>query len=328
MSPEPEQTETAWCAGFTLSGRRELVPAELTELSALAARLGRQARLTAALGPGIFLLLLALAGIYALTGKVPNWLVVLLALGLPFAPLGFFLARDAFLRARALREDVREGSVRQFTGTVDPAAGPDETRDRLVRRRLLTPDPRIRQGLELLPHSQLIWTVNGRRTYGWIAARSNVVAQVPEYAAMAAQWVEPARHPGSEGMHINFRDLSAAERAELQRHWKKLLFRPLGSALLLTIWAATALSMGISQGSGFGTMMVGAIAVWSWLGVFRMLKIAGTVRRDAAAGRVVIVRRAQAPGQELSPAEEYLPQSGIPWSAGERPAPWRIRVGK
>lgn len=320
--------ETAWCAGFSLTGRRELAPAEIADLDALAKRLGGQVWVSALLGPGVFLLLSFAAGIFAVRGGVPNWLVALLLFALLFAPLGFILARDSFLRSRSLRQDIAGGSVQQFTGAVDPSAGSDEIRERLVRRHMLTPDPRITQGLELLPASQLIWTVNGRRTQGWISAKSSVVARVPEYAAMAAQWVEPAQHPGGEGMHINFRDLSSAEREELQRHWKKLLLRPLGSALILSVWVGVALAMGIGQGSSFGTAMVGAFAVWSWFGVYRMLKIARTVRRDAAAGRVVIVRRALAPGQELSPAEEYLPQSGIPWSAGERPAPWRMRVGR
>lgn len=319
---------TAWCAGFSQSGRRELTPPEVAELTSLAVRLRGQAWVSALLGPGVFLLLLLAAGITALRGDFSSWMVVILLFSLLFAPLGFMLARDWFFRSRALHEDVAAGHVRQYLGAVDPASGPEETRDLLVRRRLLTPDPRITQGLELLPASNLVWTVNGRRTGGLITAKANVVAQVPEYAAMAAQWVEPAKQPGSEGVHINFRDLSAAERQELQRHWKKLLLRPLASALLLTIWAAFALVMGTWKDSTFSLTMVGAFAVWSWVSVYRILNLAGKVRRDATAGRVVIVRRALAPGQELSPAEEYLPQSGIPWSAGARPAPWRMRLGK
>lgn len=328
MSSEPDLMETAWCAGFSQSGRRELTPAEVADLTGLAGRLTGQAGTAALAGPGIFVALLATAGVFALKGGIPLWLNVLLLFSLLFAPLGFILARDWFLRAKALREDATGGWVRQFTGPVDPASGPEETREMLVRRRLLTPDPRITQGLELLPASHLVWTVNGRRTSGIITAKPNVVAQVPEYAAMAAQWVEPAKQPGSEGMHINFRDLSTAERQELQRHWKKLLLRPLISALLLTVWAGVALIMNSGRDAGFGMALVGGFAVWSWIGVYRILDLAGKVRRDAAAGRVVIVRRAQAPGQELSPAEEYLPQSGIPWSASERPAQWRMRLGK
>lgn len=328
MSSEPDATETAWCAGFAQSGRRELTPAELTELRGLAGQLTGQAWAAAVVGPGVFLALLLAMGISALLGGVPGWLVALLLCSLLFAPLGFMLSRDWFFRAAALRLDAEAGWALQFTGPVDVASGPDETREMLVRRRLLTLNPQITQGLELLPASQLVWTVNGRRTGGLIRAKSNVVAQVPEYAAMAAQWVEPAKQPGSEGMHINFRDLSTAERQELQRHWKKLLMRPLASALLLTVWAGVAMIMGTWKDSSFGLALVGGFAVWSWIGVYRILTLAGKVRRDATAGRVVIVRRALAPGQELSPAEEYLPQSGIPWSAGERPAPWRMRLGK
>jgi len=320
--------ETAWCAGFSQSGRRELTPPEIAELNRLAERLHGQAWASALAGPGVFLGLLAAIGISALLGASTTVLIGFLLFSLLFAPLGFILSRDWFLRARTLRQDITTGWALQFIGIVDPASGPEETRDLLVRRGLLTPDPRITQGLELLPASNLVWTVNGRRTGGLLSAKSGVVAQVPEYAAMAAQWVEPAKQPGSEGVHINFRDLSTAERQELQRHWKKLLLRPLVSALLLTVWAGLALMMGTWKESNFGLTMVGAFAVWSWISVYRILDLAGKVRRDASAGRVVIVRRALSPGQELSPAEEYLPQSGIPWSAGARPAPWRMRLGK
>lgn len=328
MSSEPDLMETAWCAGFSQSGWRELTPAELADLNGLAVRLTGQAWTSVLAGPGVLLALLAAGGVFMFLGHVPNWLMVLLVFALLVAPVGVMVSRDWFLRAQGLRRDAADGWVRQFTGPVDPASGSEETRDLLVRRRLLTPDPRITQGLELLPASYVVWTVNGRRTHGLITAKPNVVAQVPEYAAMAAQWVEPAQQPGSEGMHVNFRDLSSAERLELERHWKKLLLRPLVSALLLTVWAGFAFSLGSWQDSSFGMALVGGFAVWSWFGVYRILTLAGKVRRDAAAGRVVIVRRTLVPGEELSPAEEYLPQSGIPWSAAERPAPWRMRLGK
>ncbi|MCC2672887.1 MAG: hypothetical protein K0Q72_5359 [Armatimonadetes bacterium] len=328
MAPDPDTKETAWCAGFPQSGQRQLEYPELQEVTRQATRFTRQAWGSLAAGPGLFALLLVALGISALSGRVPGWLSMLLVLDFLYTPLGVMLGRDWLLRAAALRKDAAEGWVRQYAGHLNPADPPDEIRARLLRRQFLDSDPRPQQWFEVLPHSCRVWTANGRRAATWISAPPNLVAVVPDYAATAAEWVEPATHAGGEGMHVNMRELSPTEIQELDRHRRRLVLRPLVPALLFTLWATMPLAMGTAGDYPFGLFVVGGFAVWSWLSFSRVVALAGRVKRDLEGGRVVIVRR-ETPGAEaLSAAEEFLPESGLPWSAGERPASWRMSAGR
>jgi len=243
-------------------------------------------------------------------------------------PLALMLTRDWLTRARALRQDAESGWLRQFTGQLAVGSA-DETRERLLRRRLLIPDPQRHQWFEVLPASQLVWTANGHRIPTWVRAIPNVLAAVPEFAATAAQWVTPVDQPGSEGIHLNFRDLTPTECGEVRRHSQKLLLRPLGGALLFTLWAAFPWFAGSLRGVPTAMFVFGGIAAWSWWNVIRVLGVVNRLKRDSEVGRVVIVRRSLDPeGQsgssaELAPPDEFLPESGIPWTVNEQPAPWR-----
>lgn len=324
----PDPRETAWCAGFPQSGRRELTPAEVAELQAMAGRFLAQGR--GGLAVVVALLVGALAaGIqYSATRNVSLAIGFALFLSVSVIPLALMLTRDWLTRANTLRRDAASGWLRQFTGQL-AAGSADETRERLLRRRLLLPDAHRHQWFEVLPHSSLVWTANGHRIPSWVRAIPNVVAGVPEFAAMAAEWVSPVDQPGSEGLHLNFRDLTPAECDEVRRHSHKLLLRPLGSALLFTIWALFPWLTGSFKEVPSAMFVFGAIAAWAWWNVVRVLGIASKLRRDAENGRVVIVRRAvESVGQPtgspiLAPPDEFLPESGMPWTMNEQAAPWR-----
>lgn len=265
---------------------------------------------------------------YASTRNLPFALGFGLFLSVSIVPLALMLTRDWFARAHALRQDAASGWLRQFTGQLASGAA-DETRERLLRRRLLLPDPQRHQWFEVLPQSSLVWTANGHRLPTWVRAMPSVLAGVPEFAATAAQWVSPVDQPGSEGIHLNFRDLSPAECDEVRKHSHKLLLRPLGGALLFTMWAMLPWLTGSFKEVPTAMFIFGGIAAWSWWNVVRVLGIVAKLRRDAEIARVVIVRRTvETEGQDsgspvLAPPDEFLPESGLPWTVNEQPAPWR-----
>lgn len=327
-SANTESRETAWCAGFPQSGRRDLTPAEIAELQAMAGRFLTQGR-------GALAVVLALLGWslvaglqYATTRNLPVALGFGLFLSVSIIPLASMLTRDWFARAHALRQDAASGWLRQFTGQLAAGAA-DETRERLLRRRLLFPDPQRPQWFEVLPRSSLVWTANGHRIPTWVRAIPSVLAAVPEYAATAAQWVSPVDQPGSEGIHLNFRDLSSAESDEVRRHSHKLLLRPMGGALLFSVWALFPWLSGSFKEVPAAMFFFGGVAAWSWWNVVRVLSVVAKLRRDAEVARVVIVRRSVEPAgedggaPELAPADEFLPESGLPWTVNAQPAPWR-----
>jgi hypothetical protein len=325
---QPGAQETAWCAGFQQSGVRELTPAELEELRALSARF--QARGRVALGGTVAVV--TVAALAAWLGGSLAWLVLALFIISLALPLGLMIAREGLVRARAFRQDA--GWLRQFSGCITPSLPEDELRDRLVRRRLLFGDARPGQWFEVLPHSHLMWTANGYRVPVWMRTPPNVLAEVPEYAATAAQWVEPADQPGSEGIHLNFRELTTAERNEVRKHARKLMLRSVGGALLMTFWTGAIWLTSDTGDRHFGKFLVGGFAAWSWWNVVRILSTVGKLTRDAEHGRVVIIRRALSESgdphrsPDLTPPDEFLPESGIPWTVAEKPASWRHSAAK
>lgn len=344
--PQTENEGTSlWVAGMRLVGERELTPDERMEI--------RNAAISfAALGCGaglvlpflFFLLLLAIALAGALDTPVSP-LTALGVLGLLTASTLLGYAMQRWVRwSRQLARDARSGRAELFEGEVDPRQLFDRTLRRLRRSGLLRQSGDQEQDgaaerLEVLPGSLLVWRVNGGRPRSWIQTQIRRVADVPPFAAVAAEWLDRLSPDDSHQIHVGQRELSTAERGELEGLARHLVFKPALVALGLLLWLGAVLGYASLHGAPApghppGTTL--ALCVLTGIALANVMRSAGMglqFRRDLALGRVIITRSAEfnaeetaPPAADLSPPEEFLPNSRVMWSRAGRPAVWRTTV--
>ncbi len=334
-----ENTTTEWCAGLPLIGQRPFEPEEQEYLQRLAQRL-RWYGLVALL---LYPLLIAVSGViaWATTSSAAQGLagmvlaaVVLLCF---YGPFLLIIVRDTMGRSKVLLEDLRCGYVKQFAGMMSPDVGTEATLIKLRQARIV---PRTGTGhwsLEMLPASRRVWRVQEQRVKPWIIANVVEVAQTPEMAAIAAQWLQPVTRKDDETLLGGRRALSQAERDELLRYARHAWTRPLPGAIGFTLWAGVRISSLLLHpllNTGinwiFFTLFVFFTLLMDVALVMQVL-LSRKLRQDAQAGHVIIVgveKNAQSvspetPANTVPMIREVLPHAKREWTQEGRPAVWR-----
>lgn len=323
-----------WSAGLPRAGGRPLHAPEVGELRELAGQFQRKGLSALAAIP---LLLAGLLGLAAALGwTTPGRLspvLILLTVGLPLLAL---VARDCLVLAGEIRRDIAAGSTSRFEGEVGRVIGYDGTLARLLRSGLLRKGSSETQWFEILPVSGLVWCANGIRPRRWIRAACAETAPLPSYAGVAAEWVETVDASREDAFHVGKRELSREELAELDRHVRRMLMKPLLSALLLNGWllaAVWALAAGRAHLDTGHTMFLFSVLVVVTaqvdLRLFHCLKLLHKLRRDGRLRLAVIVRspallRQDPSAPTLLPPDEFLAVSGVLWTRAGAPAPWRL----
>lgn len=327
---------TIWAAGLCRSGERALTPAEQSELRGRMSTFRRRGILAiAAIPVGLALLaaaipLLQRAGLEMVLPVVP-------VLAMALLPSMLLAARDCLRLARELNVDYRTAQVERYEGNVGSAPRADPTLQRLLRVGLFQNDSQITQWLEVLPASGLVWRANGQAPKRWLRAVRAETASIPEYAAIAAEWVEPVDHSRDDALHVGRRELSRAEQAELKSHLKRLTVRPAALAVVLTAWLgwmawAALAPRGVPMEDQPLPLIVALLLLTgqAYFNLARCVRLGKRFARDLRAGGVVIVRTPRThPGLveidgRLSPPDEFLLTSGILWNQAGTPAPWRM----
>jgi hypothetical protein len=180
---------------------------------------------------------------------------------------------------------------------------------------------------ERLPHSGVVWTINDKPTAITSTADSVPVANAPDTAQVAAQWLAPAMESSEKKYFANRRQITASESLELRRHqlhlawvrWRGLYAFDLFVALILTL-SASGTSLGRYDWYGVIALLVALLAFH--LQAAKDLWTALSLSSDIAQGRILIVKVER--DAATSPIYEVLPKSGMPWSVDGSPAPWRL----
>lgn len=324
------QDSSLWCFGLRNEGTRPLTQEERQALSSrvlFSAALGGAAlaALFLALAAPLVLLLVAPAPLYTEHGTlaVILWAVVI--------SLAAAWAKTRILRTAQLNKDAAAGMVLVFQGPLADMPE-DRTYRALLRQALLILAANAVQTIEVLPHSNAIWRINGKPPRGWLEAPVVQVAQVPAFAALAAEWVQAGEIDLGRPALSGRRDLTAAEVQEIRRRADAMIHKRLGPAVLFT---ATALAVlwtyngRIPASVSLPFAWIAAIASFSILVLALAAATAIQYRRDAALGRVLIVRfvistdAAEGAKEELTPPMEVLPFSRAPWTEDGLPARWR-----
>jgi hypothetical protein len=328
--------------GFVFAGRRELSAAERRIVRWRARQLRGVVLFCGLLFPIVLFAALAF-GVFIEETQGLNRLGILLVTLVLFAVLvALVIVAYVFLgESRAVGRDARHGFVERYSGVLVPDDENCRPFAELLRSGLLKSGLSQVQWFEILPRSGFLWQANGVRPRRWtpITAPSSVdVAEAPEYAALAAEWVERLAEEG-EAIYVGKRELTREEIRELKRHVRHLVIEPLRIALPVTLWFVTVLVLCVRSGSyptGWNLVMFIVLGVLTLVSDFLLvdrLREVRPYRADIRLGRVNIIRyplteEDSGPGRpELSPPVEALPFSGATWTIEGQPAFWRSVPG-
>ena len=317
---------TTWSDGLRMTGERDLSPAERADLRRTALRfraLGCVGGLTV---PLLFIGFLVGLSLFSDPSATPGPAFVLASVaGLALLAVICLGAVERLRWGLALARDVSEGRVERFETQAEShgAAGSEPG------------------CLEVLPNSGMLYQVDGVRSRGWSRVKRTEVADPPPYARIAAEWLDPAETDDGTAIHLGHRELSEAELGEIRRRQRHVLLKPGILALLLSLWTFPVLWIMAREGrlpegrhlASFILLVV--LTATALVQLARSLKLAGDLAGDLRAGRAVIAR-SPVPAEdvddsdpdaadELPAAEEYLPVSGLLWTRGGEPAPWRVK---
>lgn len=307
---------TIWADGLPRTGQRALEPAEIQAVKRAAWRsLTGGACLAAATLAGfasLFLLMLSL-------NEQPDAPVGSAAIGALF--LLTTISSLILVGARklksgiALLRDCQIGVVEQFVERTD--GGEDRS-------------------LEVLPCSGLRWSATELRVTGADPVLRKEIANLPAFARLAAEWVEPVSTRDGKTVHVSQRELTQAEIGEVRRLRIRLCAGPLATGALLAAWCLPVLAYSIVAGAyppGHNEIAVFLLVIVTTLAITnagKSLLLAGKLARDARLGRVGIMRYPEetavpdSSDSALSAPVEVLPHCGILWSRAGQPAPWRV----
>lgn len=289
--------EQLWFAGLPVVDQRDLQPDESDRLVEFAGTVRNNVLGT------LTLVLLLLAAVVAMSfvSLVVGWLGLIL-LSLTSGLIRFIPTRRVFspLTLLALRKDVTERRV--YVCVEDDAT------------------------IEVLMHSQIVWTRFGVPANEVTVAHLTTTAPPPIHAGMAANFVRPLAEPS--GYHAHQRPLSDEELTELARYAPLPSVPVMVTAIVASVWGLAA---GIYFIRGILPTLLPSflslvLAIWASRASILAISARRRIASDLEAGYVVIVRSEDE--GELGAAQELLPSSLIVWTEGGRVAEWRKHVSR
>jgi hypothetical protein len=301
----PGSDTTIYLQGMQLTGRRTLRPDEKT---------GVRKRRYETLWRGVLGALLAPV-LLAAAGYVPRllsddfWSRLVFGISLYVLPLLGVVTFRSLVLAQRLRHDESLGEAELFSQTDDDG---------------------VTHHTERLPFSGMLWTINDKPTLAISVADSVPVANLPDSASVAAQWLSPAMSTKEKNYFANKREITPSEERELRRHqlhlswerWRGLYAFDLYLVLVTLLSAQGNVLRGYDL---LGLAAFGAALLALHSRAVRDLWTANSLARDIASRRLLIVRVER--GTAESPIYEVLPRSGMPWSVNGAPASWRLGLG-
>ena len=325
---------TQWCAGLPFIAERNLSDEEMQQLTSLHQRALRIRRLAG---------ILVLPTVAFACGL--SWMLHIHPVMLSYdtdisrAPGLFSVATSAIIlselwfcwlysaRAASMLSDLKAGVAQIYSGILAERSRMEPTQQRLLSSGLLTTDATRTQCLELLKSSHILWSVNGKRVKRLMQPSLTEVAEQPEFAAIAAQWLEPVSRQKQAVLYGGRRELSAEEKHELRTFVKRLVVRPATTSLpvsCLSLMLASELYRDhpIDTDTLFWIFVIGGVFNIA-LYLFQ-IKQARRFMADLDVGFVGIRRIENlAPEAHTEPDIEFLPVTGMLWTRSGEPAAWR-----
>jgi hypothetical protein len=187
-----------------------------------------------------------------------------------------------------------------------------------------------------------MWKVNHRKVARWLEAPPSMTAETPEFASLAAEWLDPVKKIDGGTLFAGQRELSPDELNELSQFATQLWKRRLPQALLFAAWWALFVARDLVA-FRFASITSDAFFLFDLFFTYlflrpmvRLIQASSKSRllyKDSKIGKVIILRvRSDATngeGEEESENQEpdkieQLPISNFVWTVGNRPAKWRV----
>lgn len=322
-----------WCAGLPLVGTRPLTEKEIQSLR-------RQAQQYGLLGWGLglafpllyfatFLWQMEVLPVVMQGGEVLVIIPLLLA-----AIFCAIRGRSWRQRGSGLLADLRQGTALRFEGKLVP--NPYDHAQRILVSPFpkmparLSADPERIQSLELLPHSQRLFYVNGTFVMDWLAITWQEPAQTPEIAHIKAQWLTPIPNAAQgQPTAAGHRELTPQETQEIGKRWRRILRPHVFQCPILMLLFSGFVAVSLDSGEGSGLIITAAFAIYYSRYLWRRVRIVPKLRRDEKQAQVLIF---QVPAEIVSDTEEtqrvelileYLPFSRLLWTQEGKPSAWR-----
>jgi len=336
------------CAGLLFKRQRRLSPEELTLL-------GRRIWIRRVRGSIALILVPIALGLpwwivpFATKEGLSEWVrtsaMLLGCLCIPFGlPFLVWLGQTDWRKATKLKSDWQKGFVNRFEGCLDQP-DPEEQenipsytnrlQEHLLKVKLLSRNYESEQFLETYPNSQAIYQINNRVLGRWTRAEFIEIASAGYRGFSATVLSARVAQQGNENLDVRRRNMTEAERKELQEHIHLLRRRGLG-------WSVFVCLMISGQAFGFSFDKHPIYAPW-FVRVFLLAGIASFI--TAYARRLYRASRFSKDleiGWILLPTQiklkeeiktgfvegqwEFLSVSGYPWTVDGKPAPWRLAI--
>ncbi len=288
---------TEWCMSLPLVQRRKLDAQERQLLQ-------RQLRLLRWRVPGILLSFAAIyGGIYAIAQAVSSTeqdRQIAVTLGyvvfyFVFAPAMLLLLYDVFRRRKAWWSELNAQEVKRFAGIFQPEPGAKALLQTLRHSRF-TPDKATGMwSIETLGPCGRLCRVQDHPVKVWKNMPFVRVAQTPEVAAIAAQWLQPVQHDGEENLYGQ-REMSPCEQEELRRFARRLCLRFLPLTLAYTLLVCVLAGLNVAhfpmpdQAARVCLILLACGSVDLYITAAKVLQASRRMYLDAQAARIAIIR--------------------------------------
>ena len=317
--PDARDTQndiSVWCVGLPLESRRPLTPEECAELHHESRRDQWRGIAAIVLIPVMsfaFMLMGALTSLLSIPDELSGG--VALIAGFILLPIAILKANDWFGARKLARRDLKAGTVSRFVGSIGLLIGP--------------------QVIEVLDGSDRLWRRNLSLVKQSTILPRTEAAATPDFAAIAAEWVQPLAPGQPDAPYVSDREMTGTEQTELNGIIRRLRWDRWVWLVAMNLLVVVILIGAADAGRGpdpnsvvFVVLLFGSTAYgdYRWL---RRLQLASSLTRDLRVGRILIARMPLPPGSDethapaLSAPEEFLPHSQALWTVDGLPAPWR-----
>jgi hypothetical protein len=318
---------TLWCAGIPELGQRVLTAGELELIKSERRHALRKIRIYFLYIPGLAIVVALIAFLAGERGSDLMLSAALIGfltiLGLP---LLIFPGTRQYKFANGLKNDLQHGSVYVFCGSPDNRLGDTPVISALVKNRLIDLKGMEELKLEVLEKSSYLFSAGGKVVLERsIHANIARVVNPPEFAQLAAKYVQPTDEPG---ISRHQRNLNEEEVEEMNHHYRRSInVRSIIWTLVLVLFGPFPLIYQILRREEFsamaGPIFISLLAALSILRLSKNLRISFKLKQDLKDGFVFIEQRITDNASENGNTYEYLPHTQFLWTENHRPAAWR-----
>jgi len=351
--PSHEKTDSAhvtFCAGLPYVGKRPLTTQENAELRRKAFLATSIGYLLATLSP-----LLVLAGLILIVfghrgGDIEMGLHVVIGISLMgVATLLFLIGGDFRGRGARQRTTAKEGFVRRFEGPLGWQDPTDDALAMLIEKRLIQPAPGNMCAIELLPHLDSAFSVNGIRVTKDVPLEITTATARPVNTpvwGVPIDWIKEG-----DPNKLERRRLTPEEQDEIRRYGRfsskdglklgamvfmfmagiTVLINKAGRPVL-TVWQRlTGFRIDTELILPAAVFLAVCVTFWTVLiPLYRGLKTRRTLRQEADFGWIIVeatkANKVDATGTSVpvpGPVVEWLPVNKLMWTIDGKPAGWR-----